>query len=341
MTDPIMLGTWEVKQVVLSSNHAGSEDWVELAAHRGHSAAAGEAVEGRIGVIAGPDRAYCVDLRSMRKVARGVQVYPAEEMHPSTSITGPCAAIAAGLLVVGEHEAVVLPWKPEAEAAAPSPTPAPLHGHSIVAHAGDAYVFDGASASLWKVVCSEAEAGVSFEKVNASGDAPSQRRNQAMASVAGCLFVHGGAGTDAELYAFNLATQSWHCLKTGGAADVQPPGLEGHSLTVVGRRLVLFGGLVGGDPWNVNTELYVATLEDGGAVDWSAGRGRNPNDESKPSPRGYHAATAVVTPSGLALAVFGGVNQSNEAIVHSPIYLLRFKDALAAETADGWKLNDA
>jgi Rab9 effector protein with kelch motifs len=129
-----------------------------------------------------------------------------------------------------------------------------------------------------------------------SGSAPSPRTAHAVAAFETQLVVWAGGkqGMDpvdtSDVYFFDVPTSTWKRVKGSG---VVPPPRHGHSMTVIGSRMFVFGGMAGSTFFG---DLYVFDLL---THTWSC-----PDTAGlPPSARSGHAAAAL----GAKLYVFGGL----------------------------------
>lgn len=89
-----------------------------------------------------------------------------------------------------------------------------------------------------------------WTKPNPSGTIPEPRNAHTMTRCGDQLFVFGG-GVSAKggLYAFNTVTNHWKTFE----CELVPIGLRGHSATLVGYNILIFGGF---DGKNRNNKVY-------------------------------------------------------------------------------------
>jgi hypothetical protein len=189
-----------------------------------------------------------------------------------------------------------------------SPATSPLSRthHSLVTGPGGAiYLFGGNAApagaasptyfnDLWQY-----ENGV-WTDVAPTGDKPPARARAALAydSANNRLLLFGGRSATgallADLWAFDLSTETWQFLDDGGGGG-GPPARLGHSLTydpALGAAVLVGGSLDNGDTRLGDTWHY----QDG----WSEA-----NPATVLPPRAYHQA--VDTPDGIVLFSHGEV----------------------------------
>ncbi|KAH9893954.1 hypothetical protein C8Q73DRAFT_497053 [Cubamyces lactineus] len=138
-----------------------------------------------------------------------------------------------------------------------SPSPFPRYGHALPANAnasGELFLFGGlAQGTLRNDLYVISLEGLSATLLQTNGDIPSPRAGHASALVARVLIVWGGetrtresrhgGKQDDDLYMLNLISREWTCVAVYG---LSPVGRHGHTLTVVGTKICMFGGQVDG-----------------------------------------------------------------------------------------------
>ena len=120
------------------------------------------------------------------------------------------------------------------------------------------------------------------------GDIPLPRKNSSMAYCSNYLYVFGGNAHSKksqlllnDLYAFNISTDQWQCLKTIGDA---PSSRDRHSMTMINGKLYVFGG--SGD----GTKEFLNDLH---MFDPKTSRWTLINTSNRPEGRYEHSAVAM------------------------------------------------
>jgi hypothetical protein len=166
-------------------------------------------------------------------------------------------------------------------------------GNNIVYN--DVYVFS--------VNCGE------WQRISCSGSIPPPRSGHSATLIGNRMFIFGGGdpstGLWNDLYALKLETFTWEFYPTFGF--VCPSPRAGHSATVSGRKLVVFGG---GDSVQVFNDLYVLDTE---TRLWHVPEVGG----SAPSPRAAHSAVRF----GKKIFIFGG--SDTQALLNSVAVLSR------------------
>ncbi|XP_074645781.1 kelch domain-containing protein 10-like [Tubulanus polymorphus] len=139
-------------------------------------------------------------------------------------------------------------------------------------------------------------------KLKTSGEMPVELASHAALLLGNNLLVHGGTGTpfgyssSNQLYACNLRTLQWVNIQCNGTL---PGEVYGHSLTVVGKYIYMFGGTTG---FEYSDDVHKLDLE---TFIWE----RIPIDDRKPPdnrrrPKGRYRHEAVT--DGEKVFIFGG-----------------------------------
>ncbi|ORY76628.1 hypothetical protein BCR37DRAFT_361630 [Protomyces lactucae-debilis] len=190
--------------------------------------------------------------------------------------------------------------------------PFPRYGHATNALAGKEggiYIFGGlvkehAKADLWIIET----AGLQASQVATTGDRPSPRVGHAALLVGNAFIVFGGdtkqngdnAGgdNDENLYLLNTSTKLWSVANVTGA---RPSGRYGHTLNMLGPKVLVFGGQVDGFFFNDLVAFDLNTLNHANPR-WEL---ITPVEGSEPpSSRTNHIAVTHLD----KLYVFGGTN---------------------------------
>lgn len=123
---------------------------------------------------------------------------------------------------------------------------------------------------------------------------PTPRAGHTLTSYQGEMYLFGGCNLDLacynDLYKYNSTTEYWEKLAPGGE---RPVGREGHSATLVGNKIYVYGG-------STLTEL----LDDVFVLDLQKGEWSPAGVAGNTDPRAYHSA--ALFDSGLIL-IFGGL----------------------------------
>ncbi|CAM9246405.1 unnamed protein product [Ectocarpus sp. 6 AP-2014] len=129
--------------------------------------------------------------------------------------------------------------------------PSPRSGHTMVVIGGKVYMFGGISA---KPLCSSATVGSTALGDTAGG-----------ANTEDCM---GGDSFSAELWEFNPSTSVWTEVLVNVDGDA-PPARDGHTASVVGSKMVVFGGRGNGSDSDAQAGRgsNTALLEDEWAID--------------------------------------------------------------------------
>ncbi|KAI9461164.1 hypothetical protein F5148DRAFT_1286680 [Russula earlei] len=152
----------------------------------------------------------------------------------------------------------VYPWSLHRLPPGPLPSPFPRYGHALPATAtaaGELFLFGGLvheSARNDLFVFSTRD--LSATLLQTSGEIPSPRVGHAAALVGDILLIWGGDMStrgqeapepqDDSLYLLNLASREWTRVMINGT---RPVSRYGHTVTMVGSKLFVFGGQVVGE----------------------------------------------------------------------------------------------
>lgn len=230
-------------------------------------------------------------------------------------------------------------WRAEQTTAEGGAAPAARSGHSAVLVAGGIVVFGGANTeeTLGDAHMLDLDTG-RWEPLAVQGSSPGPRTNHAAAAGPhGRMYIFGGYDANGfflnELWSLSVSrgaaadgrpdapVASWELVVPVGAV---PAAREGHTLTAVERRLVLFGGFVAGaGPSNDVHVFDPATrvwsrLQVGGAL---------------PPPRQAHAAAR----HGSSLVVSGGCDTSvSQPVCFPDVWSLSLEDATWTQRSAGY-----
>jgi hypothetical protein len=120
------------------------------------------------------------------------------------------------------------------------------YGHSVCQHKGKLYMYGGRNdedGSFSDVDCYDTALNV-WVKLHTSGNGPSSRDGHACSLLDNEMIVHGGFASRAikfsgDMYAFNMDHHTWRKFPKRGE---RVPERDFHSATVVGDKVVVFGG---------------------------------------------------------------------------------------------------
>lgn len=191
-------------------------------------------------------------------------------------------------------------------------TPLPRSGHSAVLMSGGIVIFGGANTEETFADAHMLDLSTgAWQAVAMQGAAPTPRTNHAAAAgPRGCMYVFGGYDAGGfflnelwSLCAFRRTSDggtaplaaSWELVVPSGTV---PAAVQGHSLTAVGQRLVLFGGYVAGS--GASNDVHVFDPE---TRVWSQLQAVGP----PPPPRQAHAAAR----HGNSVVLAGGCDTSS------------------------------
>jgi N-acetylneuraminic acid mutarotase len=143
------------------------------------------------------------------------------------------------------------PFEPGADAR--TNVPHDREGHTASVVGSSIYVFGGTwtddeehTIYLNDLHCLETRS-LSWSRPSSSGTAPIEREGHTAATIGGRIFIFGGTWVDDEdnsiylndLHCLDTSSLSWSAPQTSG----EPPiPREGHTSSVVGQQMVLFGG---------------------------------------------------------------------------------------------------
>ncbi|BFZ64595.1 Negative regulator of mitotic exit [Saitoella coloradoensis] len=169
--------------------------------------------------------------------------------------------------VVAAQRTPSFPWSSHT---LPTPHPFPRYGHASPATSGpngEVYIFGGLVRSkprndLWvlKPHPSDPKLGWDVRIVQTFGEPPGRRVGHAAALVGNAFIVFGGdtkvtldgaedevdlTPHDADLHLLNTTTRTWSKAHLS-PASARPAGRYGHTLSLLGSRLYVFGGQVDG-----------------------------------------------------------------------------------------------
>jgi len=138
---------------------------------------------------------------------------------------------------------------------------------------------------------------LAWESVKVNSELPTPRSGHSMTTYEGELYLFGGCELDIkcnnDLLKYNAGTSIWETLETQGA---KPEGREGHSATLVGNKLYVFGGSSLG---KLLEDVFVLDLD---TLTWEA-----KNLAGEAEPRAYHSA--AIHDAGIVV-IFGGYTQA-------------------------------
>ena len=191
--------------------------------------------------------------------------------------------------------------------------PSARGGHSTVVFEGKLIVFGGHYHKGDGVFVYENDTYVlnlrtlKWKLVRTKGDVPRPRYGHSATVFGEEMYVFGGRGKGGKNFrdmdCLNLKTMTWRKIRS---ANALPPGRSGHSTTLIGDKLVIFGGFDGkhtlDDLWvfNISTTTWMRPK--------TTGRG----------PKSSHGHTCILSEEG-GLVVFGGYHVPG--IMKLPQYL--------------------
>ncbi|GAB0090730.1 uncharacterized protein DMENIID0001_054860 [Sergentomyia squamirostris] len=194
-------------------------------------------------------------------------------------------------------------------------TPAARYSHAVAVYKGFMYVFGGGSNEvttfndLWAFDLSTR----TWERCNSHGPHPypSPKARATMVCHEDRLIVFGGLRYPPkhppyqriclfdELHVYNLAEKHWMIPKM---STPWPPAMAGHSATIHGRQMVIFGGLQ-------ETTFYVANSNDVWSLDLDTFTWRkHETSGQKPAPRIDHYQIRIDDENLLIVGGLGGAN---------------------------------
>jgi len=166
------------------------------------------------------------------------------------------------------------------EAPQPAKSPPPRTNHTIITFNDKMYLFGGTNGYQWfnDVWCYDPSSN-SWAQLDCIGYIPVPREGHAAAIVDDVMYVFGGRteeGTDlGDLAAFRISSRRWYTFQNMGPS---PSPRSGHSMTAVGKTIVV----VGGEP-----STAAATVSDLGlAYCLDTTKIRYPNDSQANGQRG-------------------------------------------------------
>ena len=334
-----MLGTWDVKRITYpcETGNGGIED---IRVVRGHGAAASES--GKFGIASTNDSAHWCDLTEDPKPLFGKTEGHVCDPLSSPEGVGCCVADDSNLYIIKQSGITKLPWSGGPSSTFGNP-PDNFVNTSCILHNSTIFIYVGDTGRLWTWSIENNK----YQPFQTCGAQPGRRKGQAMTLMGeNYLVLHGGEVSgeyiDSDLYLMDLSEREWYRVESEGHETCRPTSLSGHSLTAVGRRLIVFGGFLAGSAWSANTELFVATFNTTGSIEWSLGRARNPGDNAKPSATAYHNAALIKSSTDPKLIIFGGVNQSDETAKQPSLFLIHLKaDVYSDKLPKNWSLDKA
>ncbi|PFH56792.1 hypothetical protein XA68_15975 [Ophiocordyceps unilateralis] len=135
-------------------------------------------------------------------------------------------------------------WEILVPGEASTKVPAPRTNHSMVTYNDRMYLFGGTNGFQWfnDVWCYD-PSGNSWTQLDCIGYIPAPREGHAAALVDDVMYVFGGRteeGSDlGDLAAFRISSRRWYTFQNMGPS---PSPRSGHSMTTVGKSIVVLGG---------------------------------------------------------------------------------------------------
>ncbi|KAF8502091.1 hypothetical protein F5888DRAFT_1168599 [Russula emetica] len=199
----------------------------------------------------------------------------------------------------------VCTWSLHAPQSGPSPFPFPRSGHTLTATAaGELFLFGGwvhgrASSDLYMFSTRD----FSTTLLQTSGEVPTPRSRHGAALIGTTLLICGGKTNSGDqhvlghdsLYLLNLVSREWTRVVVNGPG---PNGCLYYTTTVVGTKLIVFGGKIGGKIINDMWTLDLNCLKSQPL--WESYQ-PTPGNE-KPLPRASHVSVTTKD----RIIVFGG-----------------------------------
>ncbi|XP_041479681.1 F-box only protein 42-like isoform X1 [Lytechinus variegatus] len=199
------------------------------------------------------------------------------------------------------------------------------NSHSVAYINGHIYFFGGCSGSrtafndMWNLDLSTRE----WTRVLASGSYPSPKGSATMVNYKGNLILFGGLAPPVphpphlapqifnELHVYRPHKNKWSCVATSPS----PPPMAGHSASIVGSKMVVFGGLLEGQ--QRSNSVWVLDVQD---MSW-----REIETRSHDKPRERYGHEQVVIDDKHVL-IIGGCTSSQE-VSHNQAPLEILSDA--------------
>ncbi|KAI0405954.1 hypothetical protein F4802DRAFT_125898 [Xylaria palmicola] len=135
--------------------------------------------------------------------------------------------------------------------------------HSMITYNDKMYLFGGTSGKLWfnDVWCYDPPANT-WAQLDCIGYIPSPREGHSVALIDDVMYIFGGRGRDGgdlgDLAAFRISSRRWYTFQNMGPT---PSPRSGHSMTGVGKSIVVVGGEPSSDT-NQATDLSLVYVLD-------------------------------------------------------------------------------
>ena len=146
--------------------------------------------------------------------------------------------------------AVSLRWAEVPQAEASPEVPSWRRGHTAVLIEDLVYIWGGVMRSLCCCTLLYAFDVTThrWSQPGASGSVPGPRYASSACALGEVMYVHGGNDDKdmwhrySDVYTMDTATMVWSLLNTGGTSEWCPPPSGGHSATIIGTKMFVFGG---------------------------------------------------------------------------------------------------
>ncbi|KAI8950455.1 hypothetical protein F4801DRAFT_347625 [Xylaria longipes] len=141
--------------------------------------------------------------------------------------------------------------------------PPPRTNHSIITYNDKMYLFGGTNGQLWfnDVWCYDPPTNT-WTQLDCIGYIPSPREGHSAALIDDVMYIFGGRGKIGDdlgdLAAFRISSRRWYTFQNMGPT---PSPRSGHSMTAVGKSIVVIGGEPSSDTNQVNDLSLVYVLD--------------------------------------------------------------------------------
>ncbi|KAI0447267.1 hypothetical protein F4803DRAFT_363680 [Xylaria telfairii] len=151
----------------------------------------------------------------------------------------------------------------EVDAPPTGKVPPPRTNHSMITYNDKMYLFGGTNGQLWfnDVWCYDPPANT-WTQLDCIGYIPSPREGHSAALIDDVMYIFGGRGKVGDdlgdLAAFRISSRRWYTFQNMGPT---PSPRSGHSMTGVGKSIVVIGGEPSSDTNQVNDLSLVYVLD--------------------------------------------------------------------------------
>ncbi|KAI0487311.1 hypothetical protein F4859DRAFT_501810 [Xylaria cf. heliscus] len=141
--------------------------------------------------------------------------------------------------------------------------PPPRTNHSMITYNDKMYLFGGTNGQLWfnDVWCYDPPTNA-WTQLDCIGYIPSPREGHSSALIDDVMYIFGGRGKNGDdlgdLAAFRISSRRWYTFQNMGPT---PSPRSGHSMTAVGKSIVVIGGEPSSDTNQVNDLSLVYVLD--------------------------------------------------------------------------------